>query len=168
MNILVKKLKKGSTDALAIMCLTPLIIILMGALTSIIQISVVREKIEYTTYVAARAAALSYSEDDYQDNAQEVAWLDIVSDEKICEYIDQDFGEDGVKCDVSIVEGGTFSETRPPEGARTGSFRKGNFIKCTVTVRVKPAISIVEGKNAEKSFTIYMAIEKPDTSTDLT
>lgn len=53
--------KKGASEILSFIVLAPVMLILFALLASIVQSESLKEKLEYTTYVAARAAALSES-----------------------------------------------------------------------------------------------------------
>ena len=66
--------KKGASEILSFIVLAPVMLILFALLASIVQSESLKEKLEYTTYVAARAAALdlaSYGA-DYDPNSLRV------------------------------------------------------------------------------------------------
>lgn len=65
--------KKGASEILSFIVLAPVMLILFALLASIVQSESLKEKLEYTTYVAARAAALSESLPAAQANAEQAA-----------------------------------------------------------------------------------------------
>lgn len=71
--------KKGASEILSFIVLAPVMLILFALLASIVQSESLKEKLEYTTYVAARAAALSESLPAAQANAEQAAKVDLAS-----------------------------------------------------------------------------------------
>ena len=71
--------KKGSAEMLSFIALAPTMLILFALLVSVVQATSFREKLEYTTYVAARAASLSDTLSDAKDNAKKAAAANLSS-----------------------------------------------------------------------------------------
>lgn len=134
-----KKLwKKGSAEMMAFISLAPTMIILFALLASIVQVTSFKEKLEYTTYVAARAAAISNSKSEAQDNAQKAAEADLASYGDVYE-------PGSLKVDISTAAG--------------SKWKKGGYMRCKVSVKFTGMTSFTNG---EKSFEMVMAIEKTE------
>lgn len=130
--------KKGSAEMLSFIALAPTMLILFTLLVSVVQATSFREKLEYTTYVAARAASLSDTLSDAKDNAKKAAAANLSSYGDVYE-------PGSLKVQVSNVAG--------------SNWKKGGFMKCRVTVNFKGITTLVNGK---KSFEMVMAVEKPE------
>ena len=51
--------KKGSGEVFGFLCVSPIMVILLMLLVSIVQMTSLKQKLEYTAYVACRAAVVS-------------------------------------------------------------------------------------------------------------
>lgn len=130
--------KKGSAETMAFMALAPTMLILFALLATIVQVTSFKEKLEYTTYVAARAAAVSETQKTALENAKKAAEADLAS------YGDV-YDPGSLKVEVSTVAG--------------SKWKKGGYMRCKVSVDFKGTSSLADGK---KSFEMVMAIEKAD------
>lgn len=134
--------KRGSAESFAFICLAPVIIILFALLVSVVQAGSFKEKLEYTTYVAARAAVVSDSKDikEAQKAAKQAAEADLAS-----------YGADftDLKVKLSYVYGSVW--------------KKGNYVKCEVSVKFHGLTTLV---NSRKKFSLVMAIEKTENSVE--
>ena len=130
-----KYLEKGSTEVFAFTALAPVMVILFALLVTIVQSGSLKEKLEYTTYVAGRAAVVSETYKDAKQNALKVAKADL--DSYGADYED-------LKVTLSYASG--------------KKWKKGSYITCEVSVKFK-------GDN-KKSFSLTMAVEKPDKYND--
>lgn len=151
-------LKKGSGEALAFLCALPLIFILLVAVISIIKLTNLRQKMEYTAYVACRAAVVS---DTYKDA---VANAETVADIELAEFANL-YNIDSKNISITIVpvkgypekvESGYDSRTGKQ---RSSSWKKGNFVKCVLTVHLSGGNPFMKGT---KKTELTMAIEKED------
>ena len=64
--------KKGSAEMMSFIALAPTMLILFALLVSVVQAGSFKEKLEYTTYVAARAATLSDTQREALSNAKKL------------------------------------------------------------------------------------------------
>lgn len=134
--------KKGSGEVFGFLCVSPIMVILLMLLVSIVQMTSLKQKLEYTAYVACRAAVVSETLSKAKQAAKEVAEADLRS------Y-------------SSDYEGNVTVKLEYPTGSAT-RWEKGNYIQCTVAVKVNPAgIGLDLGRVKSR---IIMAIEKPDES----
>lgn len=127
--------EKGAAESLSFIMLAPTILIIFAILATVVQAGCLKEKLEYTTYVAARAAVVSDSMASAKENAMEVAQADLAS-------YGADYDPGSLKVSVSYVSG--------------NKWEKGNYISCTVSVKFRGMFKLV---NKRKKFTIAMAIE---------
>ena len=123
---------------MSFIALAPTMLILFALLVSVVQAGSFKEKLEYTTYVAARAATLSDTQREALSNAKKAAKANLSS------YGD-DYEPGSLKVEVSNVAG--------------SKWKKGGYMRCKVSVKFKGITTLVNGK---KSFELVMAIEKPD------
>ena len=113
-------------------------LILFALLVSVVQAGSFKEKLEYTTYVAARAATLSDTQREALSNAKKTAKANLSSYGDVYE-------PGSLKVEVANVAG--------------SKWKKGGYMRCKVSVKFKGITTLVNGK---KSFELVMAIEKPD------
>ena len=71
--------KKGSGELLGFICITPILCSLLILLVSIVQIGTIKEKLEYTTYIACRAAVVAENYSDAHKAANQAATQDLQS-----------------------------------------------------------------------------------------
>ena len=133
--------KKGAAESLSFIMLAPTILIIFAMLATVVQSGCLKEKLEYTTYVAARAAVVSDSMDNAKKNAMEVAKADLSS-------YGAEYDPESLKVTISYVSG--------------SKWEKGNYISCTVSVKFRGLFELV---NKRKKFTLAMAIERPKEDT---
>ena len=130
--------KKGSAEMMSFIALAPTMLILFALLVSVVQAGSFKEKLEYTTYVAARAATLSDTQREALSNAKKAAKANLSSYGDVYE-------PGSLKVEVANVAG--------------SKWKKGGYMICKVSVKFKGITTLVNGK---KSFELVMAIEKPD------
>ena len=123
--------KKGASEILSFIVLAPVMLIIFALMASIVQ----SEKLEYTTYVAARAAALSESLPAAQANAEQAAKVDLAS-----------YGAD--------YDPNSLRVTVYPDSS--SKWTKGSYFKCEVSVNFRGVTSLV---NRKKGFSLVMAVE---------
>lgn len=153
-----KFIRKGTGETLIFICISPLFLVVIIALVSFVQSASTRERLEYTTYVACRAAAISSSFEEAEKKAKEAAQMDF----------DISYNElsGDVQTVLSVIED---KDKQTPEAKNDYSadddddiWSKGNYVKCTVTVTTDTLM----GLKSEKKCTLVMAIEKPETMED--
>lgn len=127
--------KKGASEILSFIVLAPVMLILFALLESLVQSESLKEKLEYTTYVAARAAALSESLPAAQANAEQAAKVDLAS-----------YGAD--------YDPNSLRVTVYPDSS--SKWTKGSYFKCEVSVNFRGVTSLV---NRKKGFSLVMAVE---------
>ncbi len=132
--------KKGSGEVFGFLCVSPIMVVLIMLLICIVQMGALKEKLEYTAYVACRAAVVSDTLSDARKAAKEVAEADLRS------YSADYVGNITVKLEY-------------PSGV-DHKWEKGNYIQCTVAVKADPAGAGL--KLGRVKSRIVMAIEKPD------
>ena len=142
MKKIVKFLKRGNGELLGFSILLPLFVWLILLMVSIAQIGLAKEKLEYTTYSASRAAVVS------EDYASALNNANVVATETLegASYTD-------VTTDISM------SGVSDPT---TALWVKGVYIKVTVSCKVKTIMPISNGSVHESS--IYVMVERPANS----
>ena len=135
---------RGSSEILGFMSTLPILTFLIVAVISIYQNGLVMENLEYTAYCACRAAV-------------------VCEDKKTAEY----------KAELAANESMRYTNAMytMPKGAskmtkleiitaddKESNWKKGNYIRCTVTVHVDTMTPFVSG---EKTSAIVMMIERP-------
>lgn len=138
--ILKKKLKKGSGELFGFICISPIIMLLMLMLVSVAQVSSLKEKMAYTTYVACRAAVLAETKEEAEKSALEAAEKDL------SRYSRSIQGDVEVKLNYASGSG--------------HKWEKGNYITCVLKVKPATVSPLVKDKKIKCSMT--MAIEKQD------
>ena len=131
--------------------LTPVILFFCMILTTFVQLTSFKEKLEYTTYVAARAAVVSADYESALENAKKVAEMDMAGYANMIE-------EGSIKIELNVIEGPVPSTVMENE-EQDPTWRKGNYIECVVSARVKPALKLLQGADAEKKCKMIMLIE---------
>lgn len=147
-----KKMKKGSGDAVSFTVLAPIMVMLISMTVYLVLYMSLREKLEYTTYVACRAAVVSDTLADARRNANIVAKEDMKSYAPLI---------DGNTATITLnyTSGAKNVKSKKADGTtRSSKWGKGNFLECKVSV--KPTIPVL-GLNSKKvECNIVMAIEK--------
>lgn len=132
--------RKGSGEVFGFLCVSPIMVALTVMLVGVVELSCFKEKLEYTAYVACRAAAVSETKAEALEAAKKAAEEDLRS-------YDMDY--DG---DVAVT-------LRFTGGGR--EWKKGNYITCTVRASARPISPFINAGTVKSSLT--MAIEKPET-----
>ena len=139
----------GSADILGFLAISPCLIIMIAMLLGMVQLGSIKERLEYTAYLACRQAVVAEDKDndgDYQKDAEKIA-KDIATD---------DLAKSGLK----FVPGSVKVELKliGAKEDKNLKWEKGNYVQCTVSVKIKPYARFLRGK---RSATIVMMIEKP-------
>ena len=157
-----KHLKNGSGEALAFICLMPALLLTVYALISMIQLTLLRQKMEYAAYAACRAAVVSKTEQDANENAKKVAELELGAYGKI---FDASTVKVYLKKTVKAVEpaqpGGvdSRSDEQTAKNQQSG-WVKGTFLECTLVAKLKRNNVFIHGQT--KKCKVTMAVEKED------
>lgn len=149
-------LKRGSSDAVGFLLLSPIMIILIGMLFQYVKYTEFRQKLRYTAYFTCRAASVCENITDAKAKAIEIANRNL---SKYNDVIDMN----SINIDLSVIIGdGTKAGKQyevleeKKEKKSKKPWDKGNYISCKLTV--KPKQGILKVKN-EISTTVVMAIE---------
>lgn len=149
-----KYLKKGSGEALGFTVMAPFMVMLIALLINFVQYVGLKEKIEYTTYVAGRAAVVSETKKMADKNAELAAKQNMLAYQA---YIKPG----SFKVKLSYPSGTKARKVTDAAGqSKTSSWAKGNYITCTVTAKTNLPILFFSGKTVKVAMT--MAIEKLD------
>ena len=147
--------EKGSGDIVGFLAMLPVTIFMLVILISMVQLGSIKERLEYTAYLACRKAVVAYDTDQdgkYIDDAKKIA-LQTARDDLAKSKLKYVPGS--VKVDLKLVSADANSSN-----SSTAKWEKGNYIQCTVSVKVKSVTPFLSGR---KSATIVMMIEKPAT-----
>lgn len=138
--------RKGGAELISIGLAMPIICMLIIMCVGIMQAGIVRQALEYATYMAARAAVTCDSQSDAVVQAASTAKMTMAG---------SSFGVDLDQMVVTVeLVGGTSSATN---GSGI-SWEKGALAKCRVTV---PYRSLTTFTDETMSSAIYMMVEKP-------
>lgn len=161
--------QRGSGDIVGFLCTLPCIILMLVLLVSIIQLGSIKERLEYTAYLACRQAVVATDKngngscmDEAKDIAEKIAVEDLKKSK--LKYVDG-----SVKVRLNLVqqrESGYLDTVSEPEdtsvnsGKETSSLKweKGNNVQCTVSVKIESVTPFLSGT---RSASIVMMIEKP-------
>lgn len=132
--------KKGSGEVFGFLCVSPIMVVLIVMLVGVVELSCFKEKLEYTAYVACRAAAVSETKAEALAAARKAA-------------------EEDLRSYSADYSGGVTVTLRFPTANR--EWKKGNYVTCTVKVSARPISPFINGRTVKSSLT--MAIEKPET-----
>lgn len=150
MERLKKFLKQGSGEILGFLWVSPCIIFILVLLVSVVQLGSIKERLEYTAYLACRQAVVASDTDkdkDYLDDAKKAA-------KKTAE---EDLAKSGLKYEAGSVKV-KLKIVGTDKSEKGGKWEKGNYVQCTVSVKVKAVTPFLSGR---KSANIVMMIEKP-------
>lgn len=145
--------EKGSSEIIGFLCILPTLLFLFFFLISISQLGSIREKLEYTTYVACRAAVASKDFESAQAAAYSTAENNLIG------FTDT-FDPESLSVELTVIN----SENSRPAGSERRAeelWEKGNYVSCTVSIEAKTLLSIVSG---EKTSSLTMMIESPANS----
>lgn len=135
--------KKGSAELIGFALVLPVLCALIMISLGIIQTGVMRQSIEYATYMSARSAVTCDTYSKAQEQAKSTAIANLSSSAKTA---------DQAKVTVTLV-GGTSSTT----GSGI-TWEKGALAKVTITLPFK---SIIDLKEHTMTSTMYMMVERP-------
>ena len=163
--------QRGSGDIVGFLCTLPCIIFMMVLLVSIIQLGSIKDRLEYTAYLACRQAVVATDKNgngSCMDEAKKMAKKTAVEDLKKSKlkYVNgsvkvklalvQHGGESSGDFDTAVGNEGLLNNS----GQETSSLKweKGNYVQCTVSVKIKSVTPFLSGT---RSASIVMMIEKP-------
>lgn len=163
--------QRGSGDIVGFLCTLPCIIFMMVLLVSIIQLGSIKERLEYTAYLACRQAVVATDKNgngSCMDEAKKIAKKTAVADLKKSKL---KYVNGSVKVKLALVQHGSESsgdfdtvtgseDALKNTGKETSSLKweKGNYVQCTVSVKIKSVTPFLSGT---RSASIVMMIEKP-------
>ena len=137
--------KNGSSELISMAIVLPVIFLLIFSVIGIIQIGLIRQTLEYTTYLSGRAAVVCEDYNSALAQASSAAKMSIA---------ESTFGTNVEEVSVKLeLVGGTSSTT--------GSgieWEKGALLKCQVIV---PAYEFLSSSHKDLTSTIYMMVERP-------
>lgn len=154
--------KKGSGDIVGFLCTLPCIITMLVLLISIIQIGSIKERLEYTAYLACRQAVVAPDRNNNgscMDDAKKIAVQTAMDD---LEKSNLKFVPGSIKVTLTLVDGDTTSKSARKNISKKGELKweKGNYVECTVAVKIKAITPFLSGT---RSASIVMMVEKPAT-----
>lgn len=136
--------KSGSAELIGIGLAMPVLCLMIIAVVGIMQTGIMRQALEYATYMSARAAVSCETAEEAQRQAEATCLMTME---------DNSFGVETEDVDVDLqLVGGTSSTN----GGIT--WEKGALVKCQVTVPFKSLISFSE---TNMTSIIYMMVERP-------
>ena len=141
--------KKGSGEIIGFLSVLPVIIFLLVMLISIAQMGSIKERMEYTTYVAGRAAVVQKDFSSARKAAYETAQRDLLN-------FSNTFEPGSLKVTLRIIK-------KTGSSTSNKDWKKGNYLSCTISVNTKTHSPLINGK---KSCTLTMMIERPTDDLD--
>ena len=141
--------KKGSGEIIGFLSVLPVIIFLLVMLISIAQMGSIKERMEYTTYVAGRAAVVQKDFSSARKAAYEPAQRDLLN-------FSNTFEPGSLKVTLRIIK-------KTGSSTSNKDWKKGNYLSCTISVNTKTLSPLINGK---KSCTLTMMIERPTDDLD--
>lgn len=163
--------QRGSGDIVGFLCTLPCIIFMLVLLVSIIQLGSIKERLEYTAYLACRQAVVATDKNgngSCMDEAKKIAKKTAIADLKKSKL---KYVNGSVKVKLALVQHGNESsgdfdtvtgseDALNNSGKETSSLKweKGNYVQCTVSVKIKSVTPFLSGT---RSASIVMMIEKP-------
>ena len=141
--------KKGSGEIIGFLSVLPVIIFLLVMLISIAQMGSIKERMEYTTYVAGRAAVVQKDFSSARKAAYETAQRDLLN-------FSNTFEPGSLKVTLRIIK-------KTGSSTSNKDWKKGNYLSCTISVNTKTLSPLI---NEKKSCTITMMIERPTDDLD--
>ena len=163
--------KQGSGDIIGFLCVLPCIIFMLVLLISMVQIGSIKERLEYTAYLACRQAVVASDRNNNgtcMDDAQKIATQTAMDD---LEMSDLKFIPGSIKVKVELVDDEETAksdfDTIPIDKVLSKKkkskkdeveWEKGNYAKCTVSVKIESVTPFLSGT---RSASIVMMIEKP-------
>lgn len=165
-NKLKKYLRHGAGEVLAFMTVLPALIIVFATVIGLVQVGLVKERLEYTAYQACRAAIVCKDLNEAQKVAQKTAEDDLkkAKGKGGMKYVDG-----SVKVELEIVSDGAVTNTGKSTKSKSKSKKedelwvKGNYVQCKLEVDLKPLTVFMRGK---RYAVITMMIEYPMSADD--
>ena len=142
-------LEKRKRRDYRILSVLPVIIFLLVMLISIAQMGSIKERMEYTTYVAGRAAVVQKDFSSARKAAYETAQRDLLN-------FSNTFEPGSLKVTLRIIK-------KTGSSTSNKDWKKGNYLSCTISVNTKTLSPLINGK---KSCTLTMMIERPTDDLD--
>lgn len=142
--------RKGSGEVMGFLFVLPVILTLFLILVSIVQLGSIKEKMEYATYAACRAAVTSKDFDSAQNAAYSAAEADLLN-------YSETFFPNTLEVKLTVINGETSKPVLTDREARD-SWKKGSYATCTITIKVKTLINMFQGK---RTSSLTMMIESP-------
>lgn len=152
--------EKGSGDIVGFLCTLPCIIIMLVLIVSIIQIGSIKERLEYTAYLACRQAVVAPDRNNNgscADDAKKIATQTAMDD---LEKSQLKFVPGSIKVKLELVENEDDHSKSSVSKKSNIKWEKGSYARCTVSVKIKSVTPFLSGI---RSASIVMMIEKPAT-----
>lgn len=147
------------------MLILPTLVFILALIIAVIQVGLVKERLEYTAYLACREAVTCGAKNisDAEEFAFTKAQQDLLFKAAKNGQIKFDINSLEVKLSYADEEESARTTTgkrssKKKNKAEEEKWTKGNYIRCRVSVNVKPALVFMQGV---RSATIVMMIEYP-------
>lgn len=138
--------KKGSSELIGFAMVIPLLAILMFTIINIMQLGLVRQTLEYTTYMSARAAVVCEDYDTALTQAETTARMTLAN---------STYGVDPDQVQIHLeLVGGTSSTN----GSGI-TWEKGALLKVQVMVPINQLMDALT--SGTMSSTLYIMVERP-------
>lgn len=138
--------KKGSSELIGFAMVIPLLAILMFTIINIMQLGLIRQTLEYTTYMSARAAVVCEDYNTALTQAETTAKMTLAN---------STYGVDPDQVQVHLeVVGGTSSTS----GSGI-TWEKGALLKCQIAVPINQLMDVLS--SGAMSSTLYIMVERP-------
>lgn len=147
--------KRGSAEVTGYMVVLPSLCIFLIMMICIIQYGTITTRLQYTAYVACRAAVICEDLDTASEKAQ------LAAETNIGLLNSSAFDEDSIETDLICSEGKAsdmLKKNRKRKNTDDEEWIKGNYVTCFVTVYVN---TFLEQLSGEKTASITMMIERP-------
>ena len=142
-----KKMKAGGGEVLTFLATLPCLMVILVFLVGTFEVGRIKERMEYTTYMACRAAVVEKNYNKALEAAKKAAEEDLTkSGEKHIA---------NMKVDLQVL-----SKDEDGDGHE---WKKGNMVQCIITTDLKKIPIMFQQK---KIFTLTMMIEYPATEED--
>lgn len=136
--------KRGSAELISIGLALPILCLMIIVVVGIIQTGLMRQALEYATYLSARAAVTC-------ETQQEAATQALTTAKMTMQESTFGIDVDNMSVDLELVGG-----TSATEGGIT--WEKGALVKCQVTV---PFRSLISFTDTNMTAILYMMVERP-------
>jgi len=137
--------RRGSSELIGFALIIPLLAALIFTIITIMQLGLVRQTLEYATYMSARSAVVCEDYSTALTQAQTTARMTLAN---------STYGVDSDNVGVHLeLVGGTSSTS----GSGI-TWEKGALLKCEVTAPISQFINILDG---DMSSCIYVMVERP-------